>query len=60
MLEKSLLTSADSIAYDLEDSVTPAKKVEARAAVAEFMDVRNLSSALHCSSSDKTSSAGAQ
>ena len=38
MLEKSLLSPADSIAYDLEDSVAPNRKSEARKAVSEFLD----------------------
>jgi len=36
MLEKSLTSPADSIAYDLEDSVSSGKK---REAVSEFLDV---------------------
>jgi citrate lyase subunit beta-like protein len=39
MLEKSLTSPADSIAYDLEDSVSSGKKREARKAVSEFLDV---------------------
>ncbi|KAK8870074.1 hypothetical protein IAR55_000644 [Kwoniella newhampshirensis] len=38
MLQKSLLSPADSIAYDLEDSVAPSKKAEARKLVAELLD----------------------
>lgn len=39
MLEKSLSSSADSVAYDLEDSVSPGKKADARRLVAELLDV---------------------
>ncbi|KAK4688761.1 citrate lyase subunit beta-like protein, partial [Tremellales sp. Uapishka_1] len=38
MLEKSLLTAADSICYDLEDSVTPGKKAKARRLVSDFIN----------------------
>ncbi|WRT66818.1 uncharacterized protein IL334_003781 [Kwoniella shivajii] len=38
MLEKSLSNPADSIAYDLEDSVAPGKKDEARGLVSEFLN----------------------
>ncbi|WWD15632.1 hypothetical protein CI109_100054 [Kwoniella shandongensis] len=38
MLEKSLSSPADSVAYDLEDSVAPSKKAEARKLVAELLD----------------------
>lgn len=38
MLEKSLLSQADSVAYDLEDAVAPAAKPAARKAVAELLD----------------------
>nr|ODN93694.1 citrate lyase subunit beta-like protein [Cryptococcus depauperatus CBS 7855] len=38
MLEKSLLSPADSIAYDLEDSVSAGKKTDARRLVAELLD----------------------
>ncbi|WVQ83310.1 hypothetical protein IAT38_005449 [Cryptococcus sp. DSM 104549] len=38
MLEKSLCSPADSIAYDLEDSVAPGKKADARRLVAELLD----------------------
>ena len=40
MLEKSLSSPADSIAYDLEDSVSSNKKREARKAVAEHLNLR--------------------
>jgi citrate lyase beta subunit len=39
MLEKSHQSPADSICYDLEDAVAPGKKVEARKAVCELLDV---------------------
>ena len=39
MLEKSLTSPADSICYDLEDAVAPGKKVDARKAVCEMLDV---------------------
>lgn len=39
MLEKSLASPADCIAYDLEDAVSPGKKAEARRMVADFIDV---------------------
>jgi citrate lyase beta subunit len=39
MLEKSLLSSADSICYDLEDAVAPGKKADARRAVCDLLDV---------------------
>jgi citrate lyase beta subunit len=39
MLEKSLLSSADSICYDLEDAVAPGKKADARTAVCDLLDV---------------------
>lgn len=39
MLEKSLSSPADSVAYDLEDSVSPGKKADARRLVAELLDV---------------------
>ncbi|ADV22144.1 citrate lyase subunit beta-like protein [Cryptococcus gattii E566] len=38
MLEKSLSSPADSVAYDLEDSVSPGKKADARRLVAELLD----------------------
>ncbi|WVF72526.1 hypothetical protein IAT40_007343 [Kwoniella sp. CBS 6097] len=38
MLEKSLYSPADSIAYDLEDAVAPGKKPEARRLVAELLN----------------------
>ena len=37
MLDKSRTLNVDCIAYDLEDSVTPSKKPEARKAIAEFL-----------------------
>jgi citrate lyase subunit beta-like protein len=40
MLEKSFASPADSICYDLEDAVAPAKKVDARRMVCEVLDVR--------------------
>ena len=39
MLEKSLTSPADSICYDLEDAVAPGKKLDARKAVCEMLDV---------------------
>jgi citrate lyase subunit beta-like protein len=39
MLEKSLISPADSICYDLEDAVAPGKKADARKAVCELLDV---------------------
>ena len=39
MLEKSLSLDADSICYDLEDSVSSKKKGEARRAVSALLDV---------------------
>lgn len=36
-LEKSRGLSADCVAYDLEDSVTPGKKAEARSQLREFL-----------------------
>lgn len=38
MLEKSRGLNVDCVAYDLEDSVTPGKKVEARANIRRFLD----------------------
>ncbi|OXC70511.1 hypothetical protein AYX13_00986 [Cryptococcus neoformans] len=38
MLEKSLSSPADSVAYDLEDSVSPGKKADARRLLAELLD----------------------
>ncbi|OCF44752.1 citrate lyase subunit beta-like protein [Kwoniella heveanensis CBS 569] len=38
MLEKSLSSPADSIAYDLEDAVAPAKKPEARRLIADLLN----------------------
>lgn len=38
MLEKSLSSPADSVAYDLEDSVSPGKKADARRLVTELLD----------------------
>ncbi|WVQ98422.1 hypothetical protein IAU59_005545 [Kwoniella sp. CBS 9459] len=38
MLEKSLSSPADSIAYDLEDAVAPAKKPEARKLIADLLN----------------------
>ncbi|WWC69775.1 uncharacterized protein I206_103718 [Kwoniella pini CBS 10737] len=38
MLQKSFDSQADSIAYDLEDSVTPGKKVEARRLVSDILN----------------------
>ena len=37
MLDKSRTLNVDCIAYDLEDSVTPTKKPEARKAIAKFL-----------------------
>lgn len=39
MLEKSLSSPADSVCYDLEDAVAPAKKPDARRAVYELLNV---------------------
>jgi citrate lyase subunit beta-like protein len=39
MLEKSFASPADSLCYDLEDAVAPAKKVDARRMVCEVLDV---------------------
>ena len=39
MLEKSLASSADSIAYDLEDAVAANAKAKARELVAELLNV---------------------
>lgn len=38
MLEKSRSLRVDSVAYDLEDSVTPSKKAEAPCALRVFLD----------------------
>ncbi|ODO08670.1 citrate lyase subunit beta-like protein [Cryptococcus wingfieldii CBS 7118] len=38
MLEKSLSSPADSIAYDLEDSVSPGKKTEARKLISDLLN----------------------
>lgn len=38
MLEKSLLSPADSVSYDLEDAVAPSAKPEARRLVAELLN----------------------
>ncbi|KAI9638637.1 Pyruvate/Phosphoenolpyruvate kinase-like domain-containing protein [Dioszegia hungarica] len=38
MLEKAFASPADSVSYDLEDSVSPGKKAEARRIVAELLD----------------------
>ncbi|BEJ13998.1 hypothetical protein CspHIS471_0311720 [Cutaneotrichosporon sp. HIS471] len=38
MIEKSLSSPADSVAYDLEDAVAPSAKPEARRLVAELLD----------------------
>ena len=38
MLDKSRGLDVDCIAYDLEDSVTPAKKSEARTTISKFLD----------------------
>ncbi|ORY21373.1 Pyruvate/Phosphoenolpyruvate kinase-like domain-containing protein [Naematelia encephala] len=38
MLEKSLVSPADSVSYDLEDSVAPSKKSEARKLIGELLD----------------------
>ena len=37
MLDKSRSLTVDSVAYDLEDSVAPSKKVEARANIRHFL-----------------------
>lgn len=37
MLDKSRTLNVDCIAYDLEDSVTPSKKPEARKAIVKFL-----------------------
>ena len=39
MLEKSLASPADSVCYDLEDSVAPGKKADARRAIVELLNV---------------------
>jgi citrate lyase subunit beta-like protein len=39
MIEKSLDSRADSVCYDLEDSVTPGKKANARRLVSELLNV---------------------
>lgn len=38
MLEKTRGLTADCVAYDLEDSVTPGKKAEARANIRRFLE----------------------
>jgi citrate lyase beta subunit len=43
MLEKSFASPADSVCYDLEDSVAPGKKAEARGAVVELLNVGGFS-----------------
>lgn len=43
MLEKSFASPADSVCYDLEDSVAPGKKDGARAAIVDLLNVRKLS-----------------
>jgi citrate lyase beta subunit len=40
MIERSLSSPADSVCYDLEDSVTPGKKSDARRLVADLLEVR--------------------
>jgi citrate lyase subunit beta-like protein len=40
MLEKSLTSPADCIAYDLEDAVAPNAKAEARRLVRDLLNVR--------------------
>lgn len=45
MLNKSLSTNSDVIIYDLEDSVAPESKPQARKALKAFLNVRKL--ALH-------------
>jgi len=42
-LEKSRGISVDTIAYDLEDSVTPGKKAEARSNLREFLSRERVS-----------------
>ena len=38
MLDKSRLLSVDSVAYDIEDSVTPSKKAEARQNIRQLLE----------------------
>lgn len=42
MMQKSLVSPADSVCYDLEDAVAPGSKVEARRAVCELLNASNL------------------
>lgn len=49
MLEKSLSSPADSIAYDLEDAVAQNQKVEARRLVSNLLNVNLLSYSPVCS-----------
>ena len=38
MLDKSRGLNVDCVAYDLEDSVSPGKKAEARKAISKFLE----------------------
>lgn len=58
MLEKSLLSPADSVCYDLEDAVAPASKAEARRAVCELLDVSTPRSPLAHMPTESRSSLG--
>lgn len=40
MLNKSLQSQADTVIFDLEDSVAPDQKVAARAQLVDFLQVR--------------------
>ena len=46
MLEKSLTSPADCVAYDLEDAVSVNQKAEARRLVSDLLNARDLFSLL--------------
>ena len=48
MLDKTRGLNADCVAYDLEDSVTPGRKAEARSNIRRFLEQPRLSGVKEC------------
>ena len=48
MLDKTRGLNADCVAYDLEDSVTPGRKVEARSNIRRFLEQPRISGVKEC------------
>ena len=48
MLDKTRSLNADCVAYDLEDSVTPGRKAEARSNIRHFLEQPRISGVKEC------------